>query len=242
MFRPPGQHTESGRVRAQQQIRVDLPTEAGNGGAVDGDTVPEGPVQFLRHNGDIFLAARRIAEGHADKLHVLLRCILLDLLNRILHIVSAFPLWFPYACPAIQAPSFFDATVIAHLFMNLQYVKQKKSRFSGTYSPSCSHIGGATAAGLVSCPVLRSAAILFKPPACSGHAATKRCPLPTGAMLPLKMNAFAHFVFKKDLIQQIRLNRTMCVRACQSFFCRTRRKKEGLRPPFCPWLPLIPCR
>ena len=28
----------------------------------------------------------------------------------------------------------------------------------------------------------------------------KRRPLPTGAMLPLKMNAFAHFVFKKDLI------------------------------------------
>ena len=62
----------------------------------------------------------------------------------------------------------------------------------------------------------------------------KRRSLPTGAMLPLKMNAFAHFVFKKDLIQQIRSNRTMCVRACQSFFCRTRCKKEGLRPPFCP--------
>lgn len=62
----------------------------------------------------------------------------------------------------------------------------------------------------------------------------KRRPLPTGAMLPLKMNAFAHFVFKKDLIQQIRLNRTMCVRACQSFFCRTRCKKEGLRPPLLP--------
>ena len=28
----------------------------------------------------------------------------------------------------------------------------------------------------------------------------KRRPLPTGAVLPLKMNAFAHFVFKKDLI------------------------------------------
>ena len=151
MLRPPGQHTEGGRVRAQQQIRVDLPAEAGNGGAVDGDTVLEGPVQFLRHNGDIFLAARRVAEGHADELHVLLRRILLDLLNRILHIVSAFPLWFPYACPAIQAPSFFDATVIAHLFMNLQYVKQKKSWFSETYSPSCSHIGGCCRSDLLSC-------------------------------------------------------------------------------------------
>lgn len=57
----------------------------------------------------------------------------------------------------------------------------------------------------------------------------KRRPLPTGAMLPLKMNAFAHFVFKKDLIQQIRLNRTMCVRACQSFFCRTRCRKSQVK-------------
>ena len=196
MLRPPGQHTESGRVRAQQQIRVDLPTEAGNGGAVDGDTVPEGPVQFLRHNGDIFLAARRIAEGHADKLHILLRRILLDLLNRILHIVSAFPLWFPYACPAIQAPSFFDATVIAHLFINLQYVKQKKSRFSGTYSPSCSHIG-ATAAGLVSCPVLRSAAILFKPPARLGHAATKKASTSNGSHAPAENEGLCSFCIQK---------------------------------------------
>ena len=152
MLRPPGQHTEGGRVRAQQQIRVDLPAEAGNGGAVDGDTVLEGPVQFLRHNGDIFLAARRVAEGHADELHVLLRRILLDLLNRILHIVSAFPLWFPYACPAIQAPSFFDATVIAHLFINLQYVKQKKIMvFRDLFSVMLTYWGYCCRSGLLSC-------------------------------------------------------------------------------------------
>ena len=197
MLRPPGQHTEGGRVRAQQQIRVDLPAEAGNGGAVDGDTVLEGPVQFLRHNGDIFLAARRVAEGHANELHVLLRRILLDLLNRILHIVSAFPLWFPYACPAIQAPSFFDATVIAHLFMNLQYVKQKKSWFSGTYSPSCSHIGGYRCrSGHLSCFALCGdpfqTACPFRPCCNKKGVHFQREP-----MLPLKMNAFAHFVFKK---------------------------------------------
>ncbi len=49
-------------------------------------------------------------------------------------------------------------------------------------------------------------------------------------MLPLKMNAFAHFVFKKDLIQQISIDRTMCVRACQSFFLSNTVQKGGPSP------------
>ena len=98
---------------------------------------------------------------------------------------------------------FYDATVIAHLIINLQYVKQKKSRFSGTYSPSCSHIG-ATAAGLVSCPVLRSAAILFKPPARSGHAATKKASTSNGSRAPSENERLCSFCIQKrpDLTNQ----------------------------------------
>ena len=198
MLRPPGQHTEGGRVRAQQQIRVDLSAEAGNGGAVDGDTVLEGPVQFLRHNGDIFLAARRVAEGHADELHVLLRRILLDLLNRILHIVSAFPLWFPYACPAIQAPSFFDATVIAHLFINLQYVKQKKIMvFRDLFSVMLTHWGLPLPvwSPVLFCALRRSFSNRMPVQAMLQQ---KRRPLPTGAHAPAENERLCSFCIQKN--------------------------------------------
>jgi hypothetical protein len=80
--------------------------------------------------------------------------------------------------------------------MNLQYVKQKKIMvFRDLFSVMLTHWRLLP----VWSPVLFCALRRFfsnRQPVLQ----QKRRPLPTGAMLPLKMNAFAHFVFKKDLI------------------------------------------
>ena len=85
MLRAPRQNAQCRWVRVQQQIGVDLPAEARNGGTVNGDAIPERPVQLAGHDGDIFLTSLHIAEGHADKLNVLLRRVLANFLRGILH-------------------------------------------------------------------------------------------------------------------------------------------------------------
>lgn len=128
--------------------------------------------------------------------------------------------------PGDPGPLIFDATVIAHLFMNLQYVKQKNHGFPRLI---LRHAHTLEAAGLVSCPVLRSAAILFQPPA---RSATKKASTSNGSHAPAENERLCSFCIQKDLIQQIRSNRTMCVRACQSFSVEHGAKRRAFALPF----------
>lgn len=53
---------------------------------VDGDAMLIRPPELVSHDGDILLFAVNIAEGHADKLDLLLDNVLLNLFPRILHL------------------------------------------------------------------------------------------------------------------------------------------------------------
>ena len=93
VIRPPGQHTEGAAVRMQEQVRVDLVAEAGHSGGIESDAVAEGPVQLIRQNRYIFLAAENIAEGQTQEFYILLRRKLPDLIHCVLHRAPAFLSW-----------------------------------------------------------------------------------------------------------------------------------------------------
>ena len=93
VIRPPGQHTEGAAVRMQEQVRVDLVAEAGHSGGIESDAVAEGPVQLIRQNRYIFLAAENIAEGQTQEFYILLRRKLPDLIHCVLHCAPAFLSW-----------------------------------------------------------------------------------------------------------------------------------------------------
>ena len=84
-FRPPGQHRQRGGVGMQEQIRMHLIPEPGNGGGIDGNAVFKGPFQLMGHDGDVLGMPPHITERQADELHILLLDILHDLLGCVLH-------------------------------------------------------------------------------------------------------------------------------------------------------------
>ena len=61
-------------------------TEPRHRRSVDGDAMLIRPPELVGHDGDILLFAVNIAEGHADKLDLLLDNVLLNLFPRILHL------------------------------------------------------------------------------------------------------------------------------------------------------------
>ena len=99
--------------------------------------------------------------------------------------------------PGDPGPLIFDATVIAHLFMNLQYVKQKKIMvFRDLFSVMLTHWGLPLPiwSPVLFCALRRSFSNRMPVQAMLQQ---KGVHFQREPMLPLKMNAFAHFVFKK---------------------------------------------
>ncbi len=73
--RPPGQKSQRGWVREQQQLRRAflpglLAHKTLHSGGLKGDTVPKSLGQFIGHYANIFLPAKNIAKGQTDKLNV----------------------------------------------------------------------------------------------------------------------------------------------------------------------------
>ena len=90
MLRTPGEEHQGVRVGTQQQVGSGLVPKAGDGGGVKGNAILKGPGELRRHNRNIFLPAKHVAEGQVDKGDLLLLNILDDLLLGILHSCSRF--------------------------------------------------------------------------------------------------------------------------------------------------------
>ena len=74
----------------KEQVRMAFIAKAGDGRRVNGDAVLKSPGQLLRHDGNIFLPSKYIAERQTDEFHVLLPHILENFFFRIFHNLTCF--------------------------------------------------------------------------------------------------------------------------------------------------------
>ena len=88
--RPPGENGHGGKIRPQHKIAFLHLHEAGNGAAVEADTVFQSFGQIVCQHGNVLLSAKDIAEGKAHKFDVIVLHKIKDvLLGRIAH--NGFP-------------------------------------------------------------------------------------------------------------------------------------------------------
>ena len=88
--RPPGENGHGGKIRPQHKVAFLHLHKAGNGAAVEADTVFQSFGQIVCQHGNILLSAKDIAEGKAHKFDVVVLHKIKDvLLGRIAH--NGFP-------------------------------------------------------------------------------------------------------------------------------------------------------
>ena len=85
VFRPPWQRHKSIRLRMQQKIAVCLISKPGDGRSVKSNAVFERARQLFRHDGNILLLPKDIAESKTNKLYIFFLCILDNLFLCVLH-------------------------------------------------------------------------------------------------------------------------------------------------------------
>ena len=90
MLRAPGQYRDGRGIRAQKQVGMHLIAKALDGGSVNGDSVREGALQLVGHNGNILVPSQHVTEGKPDKLHIFLLNKLDNFLRSILHTPTCF--------------------------------------------------------------------------------------------------------------------------------------------------------
>ena len=71
VFGAPGKEHQRRRVGDKEEIRVDVPVKAFDGGSVDRDAVLEGVLELGGHQRDILLTAEDVGVGEADEFDVI---------------------------------------------------------------------------------------------------------------------------------------------------------------------------
>ena len=72
VHRSPRHNGNRRRIRTKEQIRAKLLPEAGNGRAIDGDSLRKCSSQLLRHNGNVLLFPEDIKKRQTNEFHIFL--------------------------------------------------------------------------------------------------------------------------------------------------------------------------